>query len=188
MDSQNTVLARGHVESPPDAPNLQVRIEDDKIRDVMDHEELQLIGLEKDAPTILGRIVRHRGDVVVLEKIKCLGIEFRENLRMPVRFRSFIYPLTGAWRGRRPVSSHDLSCGGISFFCEAVLDPGERVEIVIPITTAPLILRCEVLRQRPSHREIPLYAAKFVELCDDEERMVREAVFSVQVSTRSAEQ
>ncbi len=56
----------------------------------------------------------------------------------------------------------------------------------MPITSEPLILKCQVLRRRPSDRKDEvLYAAKFVEMCDDEEMIVREAVFSVQVRSRA---
>ncbi len=58
--------------------------------------------------------------------------------------------------------------------------------MVIPITEEPVVLRCVVLRQRMSGRSIPLYAAKFMDLCPDEDRMVREAVFNVQLQERSS--
>lgn len=184
LDSKNNPLAKGHLESPPDAPNMQVRVEEDKMTEVLDHEELQLVCMDEEKTSLLGRIIMHRRDIIVLEKLKSLGAEIRQNLRMPVQFESFIYPLTGAWKGRRPVLSHDLSCGGIAFFCDGVLEDGEELEIVIPITEEPLVLRCRVLRQRLSGRNTPLYAAKFVELCADEDRMVREAVFNVQLKKR----
>lgn len=187
LDSSGAPLARGHLESPPDAPNLQVRIAMEQMEKVLEHEDLQLVGMDADGPSLLGRIIMNRRDIVVLEKIKALGAEVRQNLRMPVGFQSFIYPLSGAWRGRRGVVAHDLSCGGIAFYCGEPLERGERVEIVVPITAQPLLLRCEILRRRPSGRSTPLYAAKFVELCNDEERMVREGVFGIQLNRRALE-
>ena len=184
LDSKNTPLARGYLESPPDAPNMQVRVAEDKIVDVLDHEEIQLVCMDREKSSLLGRIIMHRRDIIVLEKVKSLDAEIRENLRMPVQFESFIYPLTGPWKGRRPIRGHDLSCGGIAFFCEEVLEDGEELEIVIPITEEPLVLRCKLLRQRMSGRATPLYAAKFIDLCADEERMVREAVLNVQLQKR----
>ena len=187
LDSSGVPLARGRLESPPEAPNLQVRVEEGKICAVLDHEDLQLVGMEEDGPILLGRIIRRRENVIVLEKLKVLGAEVRENLRMPVSFESFLYPVTGKWKGRRTVTAHDLSCGGIAFYCDEALEDREVAEIVVPITAQPLVLRCRVLRQRPSNRDAPLYAAKFIELCNDEDRMVREAVFSVQLSQRCSE-
>ncbi len=184
LDSSNIPLARGHLESPPDAPNMQVRIAEGKVNEVLEHEDIQLISVGQHDPSLLGRIIAHRKDIIVLEKLKALGAEIRHNLRMSVSFESFIYPLTGTWQGRYSVVAHDLSCGGISFSCDALLENGEQVEIVVPSNSEPLLLRCEILRQRPSGRETALYAAKFIELCDDEERLVRESVFSAQVHTR----
>ena len=66
------------------------------------------------------------------------------------------------------------------------LDPGhQRFELVVPITAQPLLLRSEIIRKRPCSREgEEMYAAKFVDMCHDEEMMVREAVFNVQLSSR----
>lgn len=181
MDSGGSLLGRGCLLDSPDAISLQVRVADGKTPEVLAHEDLQLIALSEELPNLLGRVIQRRGDVLVLEKLKSLGAEIRQNLRIPVAFDSFIYPVTGAWQGRRPVRSNDLSCGGIAFFCGEALADGEQVEIVIPVTEEPLILRCEVLRQRVSGGSAPLYAAKFVDLCHDEEHMVRGAVFNIQI-------
>lgn len=184
LDSRNTPLARGVLENQLDAPCLQVRVLDNKISTVMEHEEVHLISMADSGAVLLGRIIRHRNDSVVLEKLQTLGSELRQNLRMPVHFRSFIYPLTGRWHGRREIESNDLSCTGISFYCGEELEDGEWVEVVIPVTEEPLILRCEVLRRRPCSRADALYATKFVELCNDEEMLMREAVFNIQLQTR----
>ena len=106
--------------------------------------------------------------------------EVRRNLRMPVRFESFLYPVSGRWRGRMPVLSNDLSCGGAAFFCARKLEVDEVAEIVIPVTAEPLVLRVKILRERPSPDPIPLYAAEFVDMLREEENMVCEAVFSLQ--------
>lgn len=185
LDSKGTVLARGTQENASNAPVVQVRVEPGKVTAVLEHEDIQLVAFSEGVPNVLGRIIRRDGDLLTMEKIKLLGVEVRQNLRMPVKFDSFIYPLTGAWKGRRTVRANDLSCGGAAFFCEENLAVGERLEIVIPVTAQPLILRCQVLRQKVTGSEVPLYATKFVDLCDDEERMVRSAVFSIQVESRA---
>ena len=182
LDSRDEPLAHGELLNAPDQDELRVRVLDNDMDSVVNHEMIQLIGASDNAASLLGRVVSRSGDVVVLERLQTLGDSVRQNLRMPVQFHTFIYPVTGTWRGRREAEAHDLSCGGIAFFCPAALDAGECVEIVIPVTSNPLILRCKILRRRLSARDEPLYAAKFIDLCHDEEIMVREAVFGIQLS------
>ncbi len=186
LDSRNTPIARGVLESPPDAPDVLIRVLDGAVGEVLCHEILCLVGLSDKAHTIAGQVIRRRGeDVIQLKRQKILGSEIRQNLRMPVSFETFIYPLSGDWKGRQPVKALDLSCGGIAFFCEKELREREQMEIVIPITTNPLIVECQVIRQRLSAQEnMFLYATKFIDLCHDQEIMLREAVFSVQLNTR----
>ena len=58
------------------------------------------------------------------------------------------------------------------------------MEIVLPVTDSPLIVRAQILRQLASEpEEGPLYASKFVDLIQDEEAMIRRAVFSIQLNT-----
>ena len=61
------------------------------------------------------------------------------------------------------------------------LEAGEKLEMVIPVTEEPVILRCEVLRRKELRNDKLLYAVKFVDMCEDEEVMVRKAVFNIQL-------
>ena len=54
--------------------------------------------------------------------------------------------------------------------------------MVLPVTDAPLVVKTQVLREledEPSAQ--PLYASKFVDLIQDEEALIRKAVFSIQI-------
>ena len=117
-----------------------------------------------------GRIVRHDGNQVWVEAIRELDGTVRENLRMPVRFESFLYPVSGSWKGRRPIVSRDLSCGGVAFYCKQRLEEGEIAQIVVPVTSQPLLLDLKILRQRPSPEPVPLYAAEFT-VCSGRRRV-----------------
>ena len=66
------------------------------------------------------------------------------------------------------------------------LEIEERLELVIPVTEEPVILRCQILRKQELRNDKLLYATKFVDMCEDEEVTVREAVFSIQLESRSA--
>ena len=115
LDSRNAVLTQGRLENPPDAPDWQVRVPEDKISAVMEHEEIQLVPIDGDGDALLGRVRRNRNDLIVLQKLHSLGSEMRQNLRMPTHFQSFIYPVSGGWKGRRQAEANDLSCGGVAF-------------------------------------------------------------------------
>lgn len=181
LDSRGEPLAHAEL-LESGGGQLRVRVLGGRADSVTEHEMLQLLGLGDDDLCLLGRLARREGDIVVLERLHELPCSVRQNLRMPVQFDTFVYPVSGRWHGRRPAQGHDLSCGGIAFFCPAELQDGECVEIVIPVTAEPLLLRCRILRRRLSARDEPLYAAKFIDLCHDEEIMLREAVFGIQLS------
>lgn len=186
-DSQNCPLARAFLETHPNQTTWRIRVLDGDIGRVMEHEIVNLIGMNQDNPAMTGRILSQEGeDVVTLKPVDPLDEDMRRSLRVPVRFDSFLYPITGSWEGRIPVVCHAISCGGIAFFCAYPLKIAEVAEIVVPITTQPLILQVRVLRLRPSASPISLYSAKFVNIINDEEVMVREAVFCQQIRNRDA--
>ena len=186
MDSKGMAIARGRVQGKTDGPFWQIQVEDGKIDKVLEHKKLKLMSIVDTGPSYEGVIVRSRNDMIQLEvtKLTPAAGDMRKNLRVIVQFNSFIYPVSGAWRGRRIVQSNDLSCGGIAFFTDHSLQIGEQLEVVIPVTSQPLVVRCELLRMRPTERADILYAAKFVGLCNDEETLLREAVFNLQLRGR----
>ena len=184
LDSKGVPIARGRLEGPAHDVNWQIRVLDDKIDEVLKHKQFKLMSITDSDPSYEGTVVRSRNDMIQLEvkKVPFDSKNLRQNLRVAVQFKSFIYPLTGGWRGRWEIESNDLSCGGIAFFCSKELAGGERVEVVVPVTSQPLVVPCEILRRRPTEREdCPLFAAKFIDLCADEEMCLREAVFSLQL-------
>lgn len=186
-DSQNEPLARASLETPPSAKIWRLRLPDGELSQVLEHEIVNLIAIDADCPNMIGRILSSDHiDSIEVEPLNEAGESPRQNLRVPVRFDSFIYPVSGSWTGRAPIICHDLSCGGLAFFCNLPLEIAETVETVIPITSQPVILRTQILRRRASNSNIPLYSAKFVDLIHDEEVIVREAVFSQQLANHGA--
>lgn len=189
LDTQDHVLAHGELIGKADGANIQVRVPEEQIGQVLEHEIIQILSIANTVPPLLGKITAHRRDMVVLDKIKTLAGDIRQNLRIPVKFDSFIYPLTGRWKGRRAITSKDLSCGGVAFFCTEPLETGEEVEVVIPITSSPLILHCKILRNwAATETEPPLYASKFLNMCNDEEMIVQTTVFSVQIDNHARDE
>ena len=176
LDSQGRALCQGILESSPHADMLQVRLLGDEWEETALTGEVQLIGLDDSLPARRGEITRQRGCQIVVRPTAELGAEARENLRVRTNFKSVIYPVTGQWRGQRAIRCHDLSCGGSAFHTMA--------ELVLPVTDEPLLLHLRVLRTRTTEEPVPLYAARFVDLCMDEEVFIRKAVFSIQVGGR----
>lgn len=185
LDVEKRPLTYGELLDPPEAERFQIRVPADRLETVMERPTVQLIGISEGAGVLVGRVEDSRGDdIVVITKLEALDENLRQNLRMPVRFSTFLYPVTGAWKGRRQAESVDLSCGGIGFTCRERLEEDGLLEIVIPITTQPLVVTCRILRIRQEEDGGFFYAAEFIELCNGEESMLREAVFSVQLSSR----
>lgn len=140
----------------------------------------QLMGI-RDGNFAEVRFLRGRGETAEFEMVRMLDSGTRQNLRIPVRFESFLYPVSGAWKGRAAIVSRDLSCGGIAFVSEKALQVGEICEIVIPVTTEPLVLKMKVLRSGDAVEDGILYGAQFLGMVHEEEIMVREAVFGLQL-------
>lgn len=185
LDTQNHALANGELATAPGASPMRLNIHGNKVDDVMAHEVITLFSASSEELPIQCRILRQRGDSVLLEKIATLDPEVRRNLRVPVKFDTFLYALpASAWTGRREAQSIDLSCGGIAFYADCQLELHEQMEIVVTPTEEPVILRCEILRKQELQNGRYLYATKFVDMCEDEEVVVREAVFSLQLQSR----
>ena len=54
--------------------------------------------------------------------------------------------------------------------------------MVLAVTDFPLLVKAQVLRQLDDESSSqPLYASKFVDLIQDEEALIRKAVFSIQI-------
>lgn len=184
LDRQSTAIARGYLESPPDSPIWYIRVLDGAEERVMEHEYIQLVSMEENAPAKAGRIVKRRDSILVVEPVDSLNQELQRDLRVQIKFDTFLYPITGKWKGRIHALSYDLSCGGVAIFCKEPLEENEKFEIVIPITSKPLVLKAQVLRRRPNLSLIPLYSAKFIEMVREQEAMIREAVFGHQIQLR----
>ena len=122
LDSQGVPLANAVLESPPNSEVLQIRILGGKEEAVAAHREIQMIGMDDSTPNQVGVIIRQRDDKMVIQPTAALGPNARENLRIVTDFSSVMYPVTGRWKGQRPLRAKDLSCGGIAFWSSLPLD------------------------------------------------------------------
>lgn len=183
LDSRGKAVARGVSEQNPTDKLWRLRIDDGDLPEIMRHTNICLVADCEAVPAMEGRIVNRKGNLIDIEPVRRLDASLRKNLRMPVRFISYLYPVSGHWKGRVPIVSNDLSCGGLSFFCPRPLETGEIVEVVIPVTAQPLVLSLQILRSQPTQETGFFYAGRFMNLVREEECMVREAVFSLQLQS-----
>ena len=93
LDTQNHALANGQLATAPGDSPMRLNIQDHKVDDVMAHEVVTLFSSSSEELPIQCRILRQRGDAILLEKIATLDPEVRRNLRVPVKFDTFLYAL-----------------------------------------------------------------------------------------------
>ena len=181
LDSRGNAVAHGVSQEDPAEKTWCLQVEDGDIDRVMSHTYVSLVGSAENVPGLEGRIVRREGNRICLEPVRPLEEKVRKNLRIPVRFDSYLYPASGSWKGRAAIISKDLSCGGLAFYCSWGLEIGEQVKVVIPVTAQPLVLPLRILRAQPCPDGKTVYAGCFVGMVREEECMVREAVFGLQL-------
>ena len=180
MDKNSNYLARGALQDNPDDGDILFKVLDGNIENILRVGIVQVVPTDKTKSVTMGKAVSRRGNVVTIEHMREMGMAVRKNFRMPVDFESFIYPDSG---GRYIIKAIDLSSGGIAFYTVASLPAGSNMEVVIPITAeAPVIVRCTILRVMPFAPPIQKYACQFVDMIPDEESMIQEAVFNIQLA------
>ena len=69
LDTQNHALANGELATPPGTTPMRLNVQDHKVDDVMAHEVVTLFSASSEELPIQCRILRQRGDAVLLEKI-----------------------------------------------------------------------------------------------------------------------
>ena len=185
LASDQMPVAKGIQETMSGKEMLELTVLDHKTETVATHEILYLIGAERGDLPIQCQLLERKGDQIVLKKLMVMNPELRRNLRIPVQFHSFVYPLSGIWKGRKSVRSIDLSCGGIAFYTDRGMEIGETAEVVIPHAKNPLIVRIKILRKQELKSERTYYAAKFIELLPDEEQWICNKVFSIELQNRT---
>ncbi len=184
MDRNSRMIARGRQRNVPGTQNLIISLLEGDAGQVAAAGVVQAVPQDKSQPPQMTRVIDRRGDTVMLEPMRELGAEVRRNFRVPVAFDSFLYPAGG---GRAALRSVDLSCGGIAFLSNMSLAVGDEFEVVVPITAeGPLLLTAHLLRVHLEPGRGNFYACKFIDMIDDEETMLREAVFAIQIHTARA--
>lgn len=187
LDTEHNPVAQADLISKRGEEPLHLEVLADRVDRVEALGNICLIGMEDDDPAMMGDVIRSRGDRIVVQPTQRLGPEARQNLRVPIVFTSVMYPVKGGnWRGQKHFTGLDLSCGGIAFCTDVSLESGDVVEMVLPMTDNPLIVKTQILRPLPQREgeTKPKYAAKFVDLVEDEDFAIRKSVFSIQIDNQ----
>ena len=116
IDSRGNPVAHGTSDDGLEKSVWEIQVDSGDIKRVLSHEYVSLVSSSEKVPAMEGRIIRRDGNIISVESVRRLGEDVRRNLRMPVRFESYLYPVSGEWKGRLPILSNDLSCGGDIFF------------------------------------------------------------------------
>lgn len=178
MDSNARELAHGLRVEAPGHKNLYIKLLDGSIDALQDAAILEAVPRDKEQLPVMVRLAGSHGDAVALEPVREPGA-VRRNYRVPVSFDSYLYPPAG---GRSSLHAINLSCGGLAFRSIRPMLIGERFQVVIPpVSEGPLLVWAELLRTREDPGRTTFYACKFIDLIDDEEHLLREAVFAIQV-------
>lgn len=180
LNSQGYAVGRASTDSAPQGDRWHMHIDDGDLQTLKSQSFLSLVGNSEKVPSMEARVIACEGRDLILEPVRPLDGSVRKNLRIPTGFSSFAYPVTGRWKGRAVITADNLSSGGMAFYCDRELEDGELVQVVIPITAQPLLLNMEILRST-NQQAGRLYAARFVDLLREEESMLRESVFNLQL-------
>ncbi len=175
-DNSGKMIGDAFSDDAPTSPVWRMILAQADAQVIIAEKNVKVVIPDAENDPIEGEVISSNGSIVTIK-----GVRVRENLRMPVKFSTYIYPIDDSWKGRSKIIGNDLSCGGFAFFSERELKVDEVVETVLPITSRPLILRLKILRTRQLNDGRLMYAAEFHEMLHEEETMIRETVFRLQV-------
>src|SRR5574344_630301 len=97
-DSQNNPLASAILESKPSDAVWNIRILGDDFSTVTEHEILGIISLSDRVPTVAAEILSFTPpDLIRVSPSTKLDTSVRRDLRISVRFDSFLYSATDRW-------------------------------------------------------------------------------------------
>lgn len=190
LDPNQKPLARAYLSGELSTGSKEFSCLEKHPPDLTCYPALSILSLTSDEFTAWsGKVQAQRGSRFTFFPTETLSEETRRNLRVALRFDTYIYPSHPHSFGRLSISSFDISCGGIALFSSIPLAPGETYTIVIPILHTPLILPIRVLRPRSIEMDgqtLSAYSCTFYDLLPQEEALLRETIFDYQLKHQSA--
>ena len=188
--SENDMVLCEAVLEKSGADKMVMKVKD-SAKSLKDLAMVKLHKMQSYAETYQGHILSISGNTVTINKVVNISAQMRSELKVKIRFETHLTKITmlGEVENQMsiPVVSRDISCGGICFLAKTDLDTQSTYEIVIPITSEPILADLKVVRKEFVPEEnIFIYGAKFIDFNINGERMLREAVFKLQMRYRKS--
>ena len=182
FDPAYTLIAQAELESKRGDCIAVLRPEGgkDKIKEAMQMRIVFFSWIEDPNVIYRGEVTSRRSGRLYLENVTRMKPDTGHHLRVRMDFHSKLLCARNGKMFRSPIVSFDLTAGGIAFFSPAELEIGEECEVVIPVTTEMLVVKMKILRSELATAKEWKYAARFVDLSNEEETMIRQAIFSEQ--------
>ena len=142
--------------------------------------------MQSYAEVYQGEIAEIKGDNVLFNEVVNISAQMRTEIKIKIRVDTNLIKLFPPEEQKVPVAvpivTNDISCGGIGFVSKADFDKEGTYEVVIPITSPPTVIDLAIMRKefQPEQNQY-VYGSKFLDLDIVEERMLRKAIFKVQM-------
>ncbi len=148
-------------------------------------EKIRFHKVEEYAEIFEAKVFQIKEGKLFVENLKNITAELRSDLKMKVSYKSTVRSLEGLSRINVDVQARDISCGGFCFETEKDLMTTELYETVIPITKEPIVLKFRIIRKIfDKGKNVYVYGCCFVDLKINEERILRQAIFRLQMIAR----
>ena len=86
LDKQGKPLAGAEGKTTPQQKTMVLTVDESALEMLLSQEYVQLVSSASHVAPVEARILGGRGDRLEVEKLRSIGDDVRQNLRMPVRF------------------------------------------------------------------------------------------------------
>ena len=165
--------------------NMTMKIMDD-VRFLDGLELIKFHKMQSYAEIYQGRITEIKGNLLFLSEVVNISARMRNEIKIKIRIETKLIKSFPEEEGKIPISipitTNDISCGGIGFVSKTDLDKEGSYEAVIHVTSDPIGVGLDIVRKefQPESNQY-VYGSKFSDLNIVEERMLREAIFKLQM-------
>lgn len=142
--------------------------------------------MQSYAEVYQGQIIDVKGNMVSLGDVVNISAQMRTEIKIKTHVETDLIKTFPEDKQKIPITipivTNDISCGGMGFVSKADLSKEGTYEVVIPITSPPTVIDLAIMRKefQPEKNQYT-YGSKFLDLDIVEERMLRKAIFKIQM-------